>query len=75
MNYLILGLIFIAGVSAGEGGSVLVLLKTKGGTLRIDRSDPDSEPYMFLELTESLPSVMRKKYVIFRVNLENYISR
>ena len=75
MNYLILGLIFIAGVIAGVGGSVLILLKTKGGALRIDRSDPDSEPYMFLELTESLPSVMRKKYVIFRVNLENYISR
>lgn len=75
MNYLILGLIFIAGVIAGVGGSAIVLLKTKGGTLRIDRSDPDSEPYMFLELTESLPSVMRKKYVIFRVNLENYISR
>lgn len=75
MNYLILGLIFIAGVIAGVGGSILVLLTTKGGTLRIDRSDPDSEPYMFLELTESLPSVMRKKYVIFRVNLENYISR
>ena len=75
MNYLILGLIFIAGIIAGAGGSVLVLLKTKGGTLRIDRSDPDSEPYMFLELTESLPSVMRKRYVIFRVNLENYISR
>lgn len=75
MNYLILGLIFIVGVIAGVGGAILVLLKTKGGTLRIDRSDPDSEPYMFLELTESLPSVMRKKYVIFRVNLENYISR
>ena len=75
MSYLILGLIFIAGVIAGVGCSVLILLKTKGGTLRIDRSDPDSEPYMFLELTESLPSVMRKKYVIFRVNLENYISR
>ena len=75
MNYLILGLIFIAGVIAGVGGAILVLLKTKGGTLRVDRSDPDSEPYMFLELTESLPSVMRKKYVIFRVNLENYISR
>lgn len=75
MNYLILGLIFIAGVAVGVIGSVLVLLKTKGGTLRIDRSDPDSDPYMFLELTESLPSVMRKRYVVFRVNLENYISR
>lgn len=75
MNYLILGLIFIVGVVVGVIGSILVLLKTKGGTLRIDRSDPDSDPYMFLELTESLPSVMRKRYVVFRVNLENYISR
>ena len=75
MNYMILGLILIAWIVAGVIGSILVLLKTKGGTLRIDRSDPDSEPYMFLELTESLPSVMRKKYVVFRVNLENYISR
>lgn len=46
------------------------------GTLRVDQSDPDSGPYLFLELThEGTNAIEKKKYVIFKVDLKNYISQ
>lgn len=44
------------------------------GTLRVDHSDPDSGPYLFLELKHGGMETMRKKkYVLFEVNLKSYI--
>ena len=43
------------------------------GDLRVDRSDPTSEPLLFLELDTDVPTVMRRKRVTFRVKLENFI--
>lgn len=44
------------------------------GVLREDRSDPDS-PYLFLELSnDGYAKIRRKKYVVLKVVLENYIS-
>ncbi|NBH79798.1 beta-lactamase induction signal transducer protein [Clostridiaceae bacterium] len=43
------------------------------GDLRIDRSDPTSEPLLFLELDTDVRSIMCKKHVTFRVKLENFI--
>lgn len=44
------------------------------GVLREDRSDPDS-PYLFLELSnDGYARIHRKKYVVLKVVLENYIS-
>ena len=45
------------------------------GTLRVDTSDPDDRPYMFLELTKNVQAVMRKKYVVLKVNTKNFISQ
>ena len=44
------------------------------GTLRIDTSDPDDVPYMFLELSKGVDAISSKKYVILRVNINNFIS-
>lgn len=44
------------------------------GTLRVDRSDPDEAPYLFLELAKDVRTVSGKRYVIFKVRNENYIS-
>lgn len=44
------------------------------GILRVDRSDPDDAPYLFLELSKDVRTVSGKKYVIFKVRNENYIS-
>lgn len=45
------------------------------GTLRIDRSDPDDGPYMFLELEKNVHFVSSKKYVLLKVSNQNYISQ
>jgi hypothetical protein len=46
------------------------------GNLRIDNSDPDDGPYLFLELSsESTPDILKlKKYVTFEVKAKDYIS-
>lgn len=43
------------------------------GDLRVDQSDPDSPPQLFLELDKDVPAVMTKKYVAFRVKVEDFI--
>lgn len=45
------------------------------GSLRVDQSDPDSGPYLFLELShEGADAIYKKKYVVLKVNLKDYIS-
>ena len=58
------------------GGMVffLICLATKSiGTLRIDQSDPTEPPYLFLELDKPVESIIKEKYVLFRVNKKNFI--
>ena len=43
------------------------------GNLRVDYSDPTSGPYLFLELGTDVGTVMRKKYVTFRVRVEDFL--
>lgn len=43
------------------------------GNLRVDHSDPTSDPYLFLELGTDVGSVMRKKYVTFKVRIEDFL--
>lgn len=45
------------------------------GTLRVDTSDPDDRPYMFLELSKNVQAVMRKKYIVLKVSTKNFISQ
>lgn len=67
--------IIIALVSFAVGAVVAALIRRDHpiGDLRIDRSDPTSEPLLFLELDTDVRSIMRKKHVTFRVKLENFI--
>ncbi len=43
------------------------------GSLRIDTSDPDDGPYLFLELSKDIGEIYRKKYATFKVSLKNFI--
>ena len=45
------------------------------GTLRVDTSDPNDVPYMFLELSKDLRAIIHKKYVVLKVNTKNFISQ
>lgn len=45
------------------------------GSLRVDQSDPDSGPYLFLELAPGGANEIHKKQrVSLRVEIKNYIS-
>ena len=53
----------------------MVVLRVKSvGDLRIDTSDSDG-PYLFLELSRDVGPISTHKYVILRVNTQNYISQ
>ena len=44
-----------------------------GGTLRVDTSNEDGMPYLFLELADI--SAINNDYVRFKVKIEDYIPR
>lgn len=42
------------------------------GSLRIDQSDPDSGPYLFLELShKGADAIYKKRYVVLKVNIKD----
>ena len=45
------------------------------GTIRVDSSDPEDGPYLFLELNAPPSMIAEKDYVMFKVNTESYISQ
>ena len=46
------------------------------GTLRVDRSDPDEAPYLFLELEQDgMTKIHQNKTVLFKVDLNSYLTR
>ena len=71
LYFIFLGVGLIVGVIV----SLLFLSSSKSGTLRVDESDTDGETYLFLELDKPVHKSISKKYVVFKVNRENYISR
>ena len=62
---------FIAGLITAY---IHIVKSRKVGTLRVDRSDPDDEPYMFLELKSGPYEIAYKRFVILDVKSEDYIS-
>lgn len=45
------------------------------GSLRIDRSDSEDKPYLFLELYKNIECILNKKYVTLKINTKNFIPR
>lgn len=65
----------ILGFAIGFVCASLGVLSLKIGHLRIDRSDPTEEPYMFLEVTKGVGDISNRKLVLLEVKNENYISQ
>lgn len=66
----------VIGVLFGFIFAVLLQKRKKIGTLRMDQSDPNEAPYLFLELDpDGMRKINRFKTVVLRVRLENYIPR
>ena len=61
--------------SVGSLLSRFIFKEKPVGSLRVDESDPDSGPYLFLELDRSgADAIYKQRYVRLRVELKNYIS-
>ena len=65
---------FLFGVAIGVISASLLIRSV--GVIRIDQSDPDDRPYLFLEINRGCyEKLLRSKKVIFEVRKENYISQ
>lgn len=65
----------LIGVMVGVLLSRFIFKEKPVGSLRVDESDPDSGPYLFLELDRSgADAIYKQRYVRLRVELKNYIS-
>lgn len=71
--YMLIGLVL--GITLNSICFYIYLRHQRAGKLRIDRSDPSENPYLFLEATISVNNISRKKCVIFQVSNENFISQ
>ena len=67
-------IVFLAGVLIGTIIYAIAVKTASVGTLRIDQSDPEDSPYLFLELDKNLSTIYSKKYVTMKVERKNYIS-
>ena len=68
-------IIFMVGIVVGCILTARIFKLKHIGTLRVDTSDPYENPYLFLELKSDVGNIQRKKYVLLKVNIENYISQ
>lgn len=66
-------LYFVAGVLIGASVAVLLSRLRSPGDLVIDHSDPDC-PYPFLEGKIPLQMLEKRKYIMLKVVLRNYLS-
>ena len=67
-------LMFAVGIIVGSVATQLFWRPKGVGNLRVDTSDPDG-PYLFLELTKDLDSVIKRDSVTLKVRKENFISQ
>lgn len=68
-------LLVLGGAVMGSIITILLCYEKPIGDLRIDCSDPDDGPYMFLELEQGTDVIGRRKRVTLNVNTINYISQ
>lgn len=66
----------IAGALIGFALAIILKKEKPIGTLRVDRSDPDEAPYLFLELEQNgMERIRQSKTVVLKVDLNGYLPR
>ena len=68
--------VFLIGLAAGIGITLITRKEKPVGSLCVDNSDPDDGPYLFLEFRpdQNPEVIMRKSYVTMKVDVKNYVS-
>ena len=67
--------IFILGFAIGILVHRHIVRNSEVGTLRVDTSDPDDGPYLFLELNKGVGDISARRYVMLKVDLNGYLSQ
>lgn len=63
-------LFLLGGVMIGSFITWLITRKKAIGTIRVDYSDPDSGPYLFLEIPQrNAHLITKEKYSLFKIDL------
>lgn len=68
-----MGIAIIAGIIIGVIMSSLFVRIHLSGNLRVDHSIPEDDPYLFLELSKSVSTILKKKFVILKIRVEDFI--
>lgn len=63
----------ILGIVIGVGVSYVYIRSRSVGCIRVDRSDPDEPPYLFLELSGPVETVTKHGYVILNVQAKDFV--
>lgn len=66
-------IIFFIGILVGCVITLSIFRMRSVGSLRIDTSDPDDGPYLFLELEKDIGEIYQKKHVVLKVNTKSFI--
>jgi len=70
---MVLLIIFGIGILIGFVCATIATRTKSVGSLRVDTSDPDDSPYLFLELSKDIGDIYKKKYVTMKVNIKSFI--
>lgn len=70
--YLLFFIVLGVGILTGYTYANAKLRKNVSGSLRLDTSESESEPFLFLELKEDISVVRERQFVVLSVNIKNY---
>ena len=72
--YLALACVFVS-FWLGAYGYARWKIRNSVGSIRVDTSDPEEAPYLFLELTKPMSTLFKSRYVYLKVDVRDYIPR
>ena len=72
-----LGLVIslLCGILIGVACTRIIYNIRNLGTICVDDSDPDDDPYLFLELHSNVSDVVKRKHITLKVDVKNYLSQ
>ena len=68
-------IVFIAGILVGLSIATLIFQRVKIGVLYIVSSSPEDDPFLTLEAHKNVHNISSMKYVLLKVDSQNYIPR
>lgn len=74
MEWFMIPILVILGIIIGYNVAMFRIRSKTFGAIRIDRSDPNDGPYLFLEIKQHPDALMNERFVMLEVRNENFIS-